>query len=219
MPSVFDPSYQDLPAEIPIFPLSRVLLLPGSRLPLNIFEPRYLNMTDTALAGERLIGMIQPVGANTDPEPELYKTGCVGRIVSFSETEDGRYLITLGGLIRFDIAEERPLRDGFRVAGVDWTPYRHDMESDTVEGIDRERVLGTLRSYFSMNKVDANWKAIEETTTSRLVNSLSMMIPFQSSEKQALLEASTLMDRCEILVTLLEMALAGNDDYDRQKRN
>ena len=219
MPSVFDPRYEDLPAEIPVFPLPRAILLPAARLPLNVFEPRYLNMTDAALAGDRMIGMIQPLGSNEGDQPELYRTGCAGRIVSFSETDDGRYLITLLGVLRFDVSEELPLREGFRTVRADWAPYRHDFEEASEGTVDRDRILQAVRAYFEANKVDANWQAVNDAPTDRLVNSLAMMIPFQPSEKQALLEAATLSDRGDILVTLLEMALAGNEDYDRLKRN
>ncbi len=219
MPRAFDPTFEDLPSEIPIFPLTGVLLLPGATLPLNIFEPRYLNMTDAALAGSRMIGMIQPSAPNTGDNPELYRTGCAGRIVAFSETDDGRYLITLHGLIRFNLAEKLPLRDGFRIVRPDWTPYRHDIDEEETDGIDRDRILQSLHAYFTQNNVDANWQAIKEAPLGRLVNSLAMMIPFQPSEKQAFLEARALADRADILTTLLEMALASTEDYENQKKN
>lgn len=220
MPSVFDPLYDDLPAELTIFPLTGVLLLPGGKLPLNIFEPRYLNMVNWALAGDRMIGMVQPKGDNEGDQPPVYATGCGGRITSFSESEDGRYLVTLSGLIRFDIANEHPLREGFRLVTPDWSAYRDDLldeESDT--NTDRDRMLKALRAYFTANSVDANWDAITETPTDRLVNALAMMCPFQPSEKQALLEAATLDRRAAVLVALLEMSLAANDDSANQRRN
>lgn len=219
MSGVFDPSFEDLPSEIPLFPLTGVLLLPGGKLPLNIFEPRYLNMTDAAMSGGRMIGMVQPTGPNVGDQPEIYRTACAGRIVSFSETEDGRYLITLGGLLRFDIARELPLRDGFRLAEPDWAPYRDDLAESSSDTIDRSRMLTALKSYFEVNSVEANWQAIEDTPTDRLVNALAMMCPFQPSEKQALLEAPAISDRADIMVALLEMALAANDDMAGQQRN
>jgi len=219
MPGVFDPSFEALPQELPIFPLTGVLLLPRGRLPLNIFEPRYLNMINEALRTSRMIGMIQPKGPNTGDQPEVYRTGCAGRIISFSETEDGRYLITLSGLARFDIAEEMPLREGFRTVRPDWAPYRGDLTEDGSAGIDRERMMRSLRGYFDANKVDANWDAIEDTPTDRLVNALAMMCPFQPSEKQALLEAPTLPDRANVMIALLEMSLAANDDSAPHHRN
>ena len=219
MPGIFDPGFDALPTGLPIFPLTGVLLLPQTRLPLNIFEPRYLNMTSAALAGSRMVGMIQPKGPNVGDQPAVYRTGCAGRLVSFSETEDGRYLITLSGLIRFDIAEEHELRDGYRVVTPDWTPYREDLSEGSSDGINRTRILRSLRAYFTANKVDANWEAIEETPSDRLVNALAMMCPFQPSEKQALLEARTLADRADVLTALIEMSTAAGDEPASTHRN
>lgn len=219
MNGVFDPSFEDLPSEIPIFPLTGVLLLPGGKLPLNIFEPRYLSMISAALGGDRMIGMIQPTGENEGLQPSVYRTGCVGRLTSFNETEDGRHLITLSGYIRFDIHKELPLRNDFRTVVPDWTPYRDDLAEDDSAGIDRDRMLRALKGYFTANQVDANWDAIKDTPTDQLVNALAMMCPFQPSEKQALLEASSLTDRADVMVALLEMALAANDDASQRYRN
>lgn len=219
MTGVFDPAFENLPAEMPIFSLTGVLLLPGGKLPLNIFEPRYLNMTSAALAGDRMIGMIQPTGDNEGAQPEVYRTGCAGRLTSFNETEDGRYQITLSGYLRFDIKQELPLRDGFRTVVPDWTPYREDLAEDDSKPIDRDRMLRALKGYFAANQVDANWDAVKDTPTDRLVNALAMMCPFQPSEKQALLEAATLVDRADVMVALLEMSLAANDDTAYLHRN
>ena len=219
MTSVFNPLFEDLPTKIPIFPLTGVLLLPHGKLPLNIFEPRYLNMITAALAGHRMIGLIQPTGPNEGDQPDIYKTGCAGRITSFNESEDGRYLVTLSGLIRFDLAAELPLRDGYRVAVPDWGPYCDDLAEQTGAGVDRDRMLRALKGYFTVNDVDANWDAIKDTTTDRLVNALAMMCPFQPSEKQALLEALSLGDRANVMVALLEMAFAANDDSANLLRN
>lgn len=206
--SAFDPGFDDLPGTLPIFPLTGVLLLPRGELPLNIFEPRYLNMTLDAIAGDRLIGMIQP----TDPEsedtnPPVYRTGCAGRIVSFQETEDSRLLITLKGLCRFDVKEELPLVDGYRPVSAEWSKYRADMESADEAVIDRERLLGLLKTYFKIQGIEADWNAIETTTEERLITCLSMICPFEGSEKQALLEAPTLTERGKVLITLVEMAV------------
>ena len=165
MTGVFDPAFEDLPVELPIFPLTGVLLLPGGRLPLNIFEPRYLNMASSALAGDRMVGMIQPTGDNEGAQPAVYRTGCAGRLTSFTETEDGRYLVTLSGYVRFDIDRELPLRDGFRTIVPDWTPYREDLAENDSRSIDRDRMLRALRGYFTANQVDANWEAIKDTPT------------------------------------------------------
>jgi len=219
MTGVFDPLFEDLPGEIPVFPLTGVLLLPQGKLPLNIFEPRYLQMINVALGGDRMIGMVQPTGPNEGDQQDIYQTGCAGRITALDESEDGGYIITLSGVIRFDITEELSLRDGYRVAVPDWAPYRNDLAEETGAGIDRDRMLRALKGYFTVNNVDANWDAIKDTTTDRLVNALAMMCPFQPSEKQALLEAVSLADRANVMVALLEMSLAANDDSANLHRN
>lgn len=214
------PTPDQLPEIIPVFPLTGMLLLPGGQMPLNIFEPRYLNMVNWALGGDRMIGMVQPKGDNEGDQPAVYRTGCAGRITSFGESEDGRYLVTLTGLIRFDIADERPLYEGFRIVTPDWSAYRRDLlDEDATTNTDRDRMLKALRAYFTASGVYANWDAITDTPTDRLVNALAMMCPFQPSEKQALLEAPTLERRADVLVALLEMSLAANDDSVTQRRN
>ena len=206
--SAFDPGFDDLPGTLPIFPLTGVLLLPRGELPLNIFEPRYLNMTLDAIAGDRLIGMIQPTEPETEnANPPVYRTGCAGRIVSFQETEDGRLLITLKGLCRFDIKEELPLVNGYRPVAADWSKYRADVEGAEQAVIDRDRLLGLLKTYFKVQGIQAVWNAIETTTEVRLVTCLSMICPFEGPEKQALLEAPTLTERGKVLITLVEMAV------------
>jgi Lon protease-like protein len=206
-----------LPASLPIFPLPGVLLLPRGRLPLNIFEPRYLAMIDDALAGDRLIGMIQP----TEPEsraknPPVFKTGCAGRIVSFAE--DGpRYLITLAGTSRFDIAEEFATTRGYRRVVPDWTPYPADLIEPAAVAIDRIRLLAGLKAYFKLSGISVDWPTIETAPDARLVTSLAMICPFGTAEKQALLQASDLTERASILTSLVEMAAlgqAGGQDND-----
>ena len=217
----FDPQFEDLPGEIPIFPLGGALLLPGGRLPLNIFEPRYLNMTAAALAApERLIGMIQPQQqGNGGGEPEIYRTGCAGRIVSFGETEDGRYLITLKGLIRFAVDRELAPRDGYRLVQARYGAFRDDLAEPAEKvAVDRERLLDALRAYLRQQNVEANWEAIEGTEDSRLIDSLAMMCPFRTSEKQALLEAPGTAERAKIVMTLLEMALLESPHDEGQTR-
>lgn len=205
----FDPVLEDLPAILPIFPLSGVLLLPRGPLPLNIFEPRYLAMTADALAQpQRLIGMVQPeAGQENRPVPGVYRIGCAGRITQFQETDDGRYLITLSGVCRFRIVEEMAGLGGYRRIKPDWTPFAEDLEEAEAGGIDRERLVTPLKSYFRIQKIEANWDAIRDTPDDRLVNSLSMVCPFSPAEKQALLEAPDLPRRAEILTALLEMAV------------
>ena len=203
-----------LPSILPIFPLTGVLLLPRGRLPLNIFEPRYLAMTRDALAGERLIGMVQP----SDPQaagdnPPVYPTGCAGRITSFSETDDGRFLITLTGISRFHIREELPLLEGYRRVVPDWRDFARDLAGDDEPGFDRERLLRGLRAYFQHHRIEADWDAITSVPGERLVTSIAMICPFEPSEKQALLEAPDLGERAQLLTAIVEMA-ALNPPHD-----
>jgi Lon protease-like protein len=206
MGEAFDTRFEDLPQEIPVFPLPRVILLPRIQLPLNIFEPRYLAMTRSALASGRLIGMIQPK-PDGDGE-EIFKTGCAGRIASFSETEDGRYLITLKGVCRFDVAQELPVNGGgFREAKVNWEPYKGDLEADVVNDVCRDTMMGTLRKYLDkMNMFCDKWETIRDIECEKLISTLSVVCPFEADEKQALLEAKTLPERAKILQALLEIA-------------
>jgi uncharacterized protein len=195
-----------LPDIIPIFPLTGVLLLPRGRLPLNIFEPRYLAMTRDALGGERLIGMIQP----SDPgeggmNPAVYPIGCAGRITSFSETDDGRYLITLTGTSRFRIREELPLLSGYRRVVPDWSAFAGDLDPAEPR-FDRERLVRELKAYFAQRQIEADWSLIDKTPSEHLVSSIAMLCPFAPSEKQALLEAADLNARAELLTALVEMA-------------
>lgn len=206
MGDTFQTAYDALPAELAIFPLPRVILLPRIQLPLNIFEPRYLAMVEYALAHGRLIGMIQPrPGANDE---SVFKTGCAGRIASLSETEDGRYLITLKGVARFDIAEELPQSDkGFRRVKADWSPYRADFECDTVTDICRDTMMTTLRQYLDkMNMFCDKWESIRNIECEKLISTLAVVCPFDTEEKQALLEAKDLPARAKILHALLEIA-------------
>jgi uncharacterized protein len=196
-----------LPLILPIFPLTGVLLLPRGRLPLNIFEPRYLAMTRDALAGERLIGMAQPsdpriVGEN----PPVYPTGCAGRITSFSETDDGRFLITLTGISRFRIREELPLLEGYRRVVPEWREFARDQANDDEPRFDRDRLLRGLRAYFQHHRIEADWDAITSVPGERLVTSIAMICPFEPSEKQALLEAPDLDERARLLTAIVEMA-------------
>jgi uncharacterized protein len=204
-------SLADLPKTIPVFPLPGVLLLPHGRLPLNIFEPRYLAMTEDALGTtDRLIGMIQP----TEPEqpnrpPALYAVGCAGRITAFSETDDGRYLITLAGVCRFAIAEEVTTMRGYRRVVPDFARWQGDLAQPDSEGLDRAGLLSALKGYFAKNGLSADWNAINDTPDDRLVTTLAMVCPFEPQEKQALLEAESLKERTATLIALLEMGTRG----------
>jgi Lon protease-like protein len=209
----FHPRLEDLPAEIPIFPLSGALLLPQGRLPLNIFEPRYLAMTEDALAAGRLFGMIQPDPTlpRTEAGSGVYRVGCLGRLTSFSETEDGRFLITLTGLIRFRVLEEAPMRRGYRRARVDYAPYADDLDTEAPqEQIDRADLLDAIRPYFRARGIEANWEAVEQTGDAMLVTTLAMVCPFEVREKQALLEAEGNAERARMLVAMMQMATHGS---------
>ncbi|HTW68705.1 MAG TPA: LON peptidase substrate-binding domain-containing protein [Acetobacteraceae bacterium] len=207
----FHPRLQDLPTEFPVFPLAGALLLPRGRLPLNIFEPRYLAMVEDSLGARRLFAMIQP-----DPHqpegptgPGLYRIGCLGRLVAFSETEDGRYLITLLGLNRFTIAAELDMRRGYRRVRGDFAPYAADLDPAPAPiGVERETLLTALRGYFARRKFEANWDAVRRIPDDALVTTLAMICPFEPAEKQALLEAPTDADCAAILHALLQMGAA-----------
>ena len=209
----FDPAFDQLPATLPIFPLPGILLLPRGKLPLNIFEPRYLAMVRDALRSDRLIGMIQPSeGAPGATEPvkdgvPVYSTGCAGRITTFSETDDGRFLVTLRGLIRFTVVNEIPTVGGYRRVVADYARFRADFDSETATVVDRPRLIGALRAYFTLHNISADWDAITQTADEKLVTSLAMICPFESSEKQALLESANLAERCRLMTALIEMAV------------
>ena len=210
--SPFDPRFEDLPESLPVFPLDEVLLLPRGNLPLNIFEPRYLAMVEDALAADRIIGMIQPRdGQGAAPAPELYHTGCAGRICRFEETEDGRYLIALKGVCRFDISQEQESVRGYRRVRADWSPYEADLTPGDDNALDRDRLLAVLERYFAAQEIDADWEALREAPEERLVTCLSMVCPFDAPEKQALLEAPDLAARAEMLTALMEMAALDED--------
>ncbi len=201
-----------LPTEFPVFPLPGAMLLPGGRLPLNIFEPRYLAMVDDALGNERLIGMIQPDPnrAATPTGPGLYRVGCLGRITSFSETEDGRYLITLAGLTRFAAGVELEMVRGYRRLRADLARFAADLEpvpqlETDADGAQRQTLLRALRAYFATRGFEANWEAIDEMADDALVSTLSMICPFEPAEKQMLLEAPTVADRGRALLALFEI--------------
>ena len=203
----FDTSYDNLPDWLPVFPLSGALLLPRCRLPLNIFEPRYLEMTEDALAGDRLIGIVQPLGVDSDDGgPALFGTGGAGRISSFSETDDGRILIILTGVSRFDVKEELDVETAYRQIVPDWDAYRLDLTEPEDGSIDRERLYASLRVYFESRDLDTDWDVLQEATDESLINSLAMSCPFDPTEKQALLEARGLDDRGRLMLSLLDMA-------------
>lgn len=204
-------SSADLPGTIPIFPLPGALLLPRARLPLHIFEPRYLAMLDDALkTPHRLIGMVQPREVPGSDEKRLHSIGCAGRVTQFSETEDGRYLITLSGMSRFRIREEVGGFTPYRRCDVSWDGFSADLGPTEVDrGFDRPRFLDLLGRYFEALSLSTDWSSLKEAEDELMINSLSMLCPFDPEEKQALLEAPSLTTRRETLVTLIEFALRG----------
>lgn len=205
---------EDLPREFAVFPLSGALLLPRGKLPLNIFEQRYLAMTMDSLASGRMFGMIQPDSHASagDHGSGLYRVGCLGRLSSFSETDDGRLLITLTGLIRFTIDHELDLYHGYRRIRGNFSQYIDDLTLVRPEvEIEREKILTALRAYFARRNVEANWEAIRGLSDDALVTTLTMACPFEPVEKQALLEAHSHADRAATLLALLQMGAASSD--------
>lgn len=207
-------SPSDLPDSVPVFPLSGALLLPGGRMPLNIFEPRYLAMVDDLLAGERLVGMIQPRldgGQRADGEPELCEVGCIGRLTSFTETGDGRVLIVLQGICRFRVMGEMAVRTAYRRCRI--KPFATDLdEAAGAADVDRPALLKAFRTYLEANELEADWDSVSRAENATLVNALSMMAPYGAAEKQALLEAPDLRSRAETLIAMTEIALAREGD-------
>jgi Lon protease-like protein len=203
----------ELPDVVPVFPLPGALLLPRAVLPLNIFEPRYLAMLDDALRSDhRLIGMIQPRSAEGERSgsPPLQSIGCVGRVTSLSETDDGRYLIALTGISRFRIKREIEGFTPYRRVEVDWTPFERDLDGDDIdEDFSRTAFLSLLSRYFDIANLTGDWDTLKDADEEMLINSLSMLCPFAVQEKQALLESPELEDRRKTLMALMEFAIAG----------
>ena len=202
-----------LPDTIAVFPLPGALLLPRGQMPLNIFEPRYLAMTDDALrSGHRLIGMIQPDPTHPGPDqnkPNLFRVGCVGRITQFAESGDGRYLIQLTGIARFRIEEELPVATLYRQWRVSYQPFVDDFVARKGEdAVDRKALLRALNEFLKASNLKADWKGIENAPNEALVNALAMMSPYDAAEKQAMLEAPDLKTRAEILIAVTEIEIA-----------
>ncbi len=226
----FDPSFERLPDTLPIFPLSGVLLLPGGKLPLNIFEPRYLSMIFDSLAGHRMIGMVQPTQPGgyagdgmpaDDGAPKVHQVGCAGRVVSFNETEDGRLLLALSGVCRFQISRELDLaHGGYRRVSALFSPYRADLDhADEMVTLDRERLMAGLAAFFRGKNLSTDWDAVKKADDLNLVNSLSMVLPLGPAEKQALLEAADTSARSKLLIAFLEMAAFGSPSETPQRAN
>jgi len=202
----------DLPQVIPVFPLSGALLLPRGQMPLNIFEPRYLEMVDDALRdGHRLIGMIQPDPAHpgSPAQPTLFKIGCAGRITQLAETGDGRYLMQLTGIARFRVEEELTVKTAYRQCRVSFVPFADDFVARKGEDdVDRKSLLAALAAFLKANKLKTDWQGVESAPNEALVNALAMMSPYGAAEKQALLEAPNLKTRAEMLIAITEIELA-----------
>ena len=196
----------ELPSRLAIFPLTGAVLFPQTQLPLNIFEPRYIQMIDEVLSTpDRIMGMIQPNLSKTDLKSnELKKVGCAGRISSFSETGDGRYLVTLTGLIRFEIAQELDTTTPYRQIMTKYENYQEDLKPSNTENIDRKNLLFLIKKYLEQKNLLIDWEIIEQSPTEQLINYSGVLVPFEAEEKQLLLETKTLFERCKTLESLLQ---------------
>jgi Lon protease-like protein len=208
----------ELPEILPVFPVAGALLLPRRPIQLTVFEPRYLEMLDDALSGERLIGMIQPSGEEGDePKPELCAVGCVGRVVQYAEIGDGRCFLTLMGVARFRVADEIASDSPYRRVRADFANFFDDFHEGAGENdVDRRSLVDALRDFAKANELKVDWDDVEKASNEALVNALSMMSPYGAKEKQALLEASDLKSRAEILVAISQIELARGPDASRQ---
>ncbi len=201
---------EDLPGTLAIFPLPGAILFPRWQLPLNIFEPRYLNMIDDAMRGARLIGMIQTSGGPR-AHPEVCRVGCAGRITTYSETEDGRYLITLTGICRFAVRDELEARTPYRQVRPDWAPFASDLAPPGEAGLpSRSDLVAALRAYTETHGLQADWSAVTDAPLETLVHALAAGCPFDVTEKQALLEAPDLKSRADTLIALLQIGSTGD---------
>jgi Lon protease-like protein len=203
-----------LPTRFPVFPLPGAILLPSGNLPLNIFEPRYLQMVKDAMRADKAIGMIQPSGRQSDDQPDLYPVGCAGRITSFESTDDGRYLITLTGVCRFEVVEELTVATPYRQVVASFERWQKDLEPAKPEDSLRPCLTQALKRYFSVHDISVDWDQIELAPLSGLLTSLAMICPFEPSEKQALLEAPDPDRLGQTLVTLLQMGTLTDNEYN-----
>lgn len=207
MRSPFFPRFSALPRELPIFPLSGAVVMPGVQLPLNIFEPRYLNMVQAALAADHLIGMVQPRGGEaSDEAPPLHRIGCAGRITSYSETNDGRIILVLSGLCRFAIDQELPMQDGFRRVRPDWSRFAADYQDDETSLPEREGFLASLRTFCDQRGVEVPWDDLGQMSDGDLINLLCAHLPLGPDDKQALIETVGLDERATLMRGLMDMS-------------
>ncbi len=196
---------QEIPKKIPIFPLTGAVLFPDTQLPLNIFEPRYVQMIDSALASpNRLVGMIQPSSTETKGVGNLKKVGCIGRISSFNEAEDSRYLVTLTGICRFEVEEELDTTTPYRQVIARYEKFETDLENMNLENVDRSKLLALVKRYLEHRKILADWEIIQQTPTKQIINYSGVLVPFSPEEKQLLLESKDLVTRCSALEALLQ---------------
>lgn len=211
MNNPFLPTFDKLPTELPIFPLSGAVLMPKVQLPLNIFEPRYLNLVQYALASDHLLGMVQPMhsGESSEEAPPMHRVGCAGRITSYSETNDGRLLIVLTGLCRFEIARELEGQQGFRRIEPDWSRFDSDYDEITDNIADRDQFIGSLRSFCDQHRVEIPWDDLNRMPDSDMVNLLCTHLPLASEDKQALIETIELPERASLMRGLMEMSAFG----------
>jgi uncharacterized protein len=209
----------DLPPRIPLFPLRGAILLPRATLPLNVFEPRYLEMIDDVMSGDRLIGIVQPASEADGDEEEspldesvgLRNVGCVGRVTSYQEVDHARVLITLTGIMRYEVLDEAVTDRPYRIASVSYDRFAADLNEGLGEDqVDRTNLLRVLRTYLDANKLEADWGAIQRASSEFLINALCVMCPYGPEEKQALLEADDLKGRADVLVALAEMEMASS---------
>ena len=207
-------SDQDLPTEFPIFPLSGAVLFPHTRLPLNIFEPRYLSMVDAVLAGSRYLGMVQPRAAATETVADtdaLFDVGCLGRLTAFGEAEDGRYVITLTGITRFCIEAELPIKDGYRRVRANFNEFANEQIHEDAAAFDRAEFMATLNAYLVMMGAEENLESFDKADGQALITAVSMSAPFSADEKQAILECRELVAQADMVRSIMEMAAYGGD--------
>jgi len=199
----------DLPRAVAVFPLPGSLLLPGGNLPLHIFEPRYRDMIRDALGAKRIIGMIQPQDPDSpSPRPPLYKVGCIGKIMAFRETDDSRFYVTLNGICRFNVVQELDVTTLYRQVAADYDPWLGDFRADSTPPLDRAKLIPALKAFLGHYDVKVNWDVVEQVPDDALIRSLAMTCPFEAAEKQAILEARTLAERSQLVLSLIEMANA-----------
>lgn len=216
----YAPSFNDLPQTLPVFPLTGVLLMPHGQLPLNIFEPRYVAMLEDALAGGRMIGMVQPLipGSAQSSDPiKIYQSGCAGKITEFSETTDGSYRVTLTGICRFNIAAELDTLSPYRLVKPDWKMFKDDLGAKKCLGVDREKLKTLLSQYFKDQDMSCDFEKFETIEDGKLMTCLAMICPFEPSEKQALLEEICCIERSKMFITMLEMAIHSGKPLDKSK--